>query len=140
MVVQGAQGVVTHAPVTGVPTGVNCKNVELGVLFHSTPTRAYYVEPVPGCGCGRGCRRSDPDLEARTSRVAPGAAVDRTGEKGDAPRRRVYVPLPVPFRLESEPYSNPETGSPDLRFLPYMHLLKEFPRWLFALFVGGVGV
>lgn len=127
---------VTHAPVTGVPTGVNCKNFELGVLFHSTPTRAYYVEPVPGCGCGRGCGDSDPDLEARPPKVAPGAAVERTG---DELRRRVYVPLPVPFRLESEPYSNPETGSPDLRFLPYMHLLKEFPRWLLRCSWGGGG-
>ncbi|CAN0035161.1 unnamed protein product, partial [Ascophyllum nodosum] len=128
---QGAQGVVRHAPKTGVPLGVHCKNVELGVLFHSTPRRAYYVEPVPGCGCGSGCRCSDPDLEARPS-VAT-ASTKRSGkEERDGPRQRstslLYVPLPVPFRLDSEPYSNPDAGSPDLRFLPYMHILKEFPR------------
>ena len=123
---------VRHAPKTGVPLGVHCKNVELGVLFHSTPRRAYYVEPVPGCGCGSGCRCSDPDLEARPS-VAT-ASTKRSGkEERDGPRQRstslLYVPLPVPFRLDSEPYSNPDAGSPDLRFLPYMHILKEFPRW-----------
>lgn len=51
---QGAQGEVTHCTKTGTASGVEFKNVELGVLFHSSQDRAYHAPPPPGCSC-RSC-------------------------------------------------------------------------------------
>ncbi|CAM9347774.1 unnamed protein product [Choristocarpus tenellus] len=46
---KGAQGEVIHDPCSGQPRFLACKNVELGVLFHSSPTCALYAEP--SCRC-----------------------------------------------------------------------------------------
>ena len=52
---QGAQGEVKHDSATGLAAGVTCKNVELGVLFHSSAERAYYAEPPLGWDCSSCC-------------------------------------------------------------------------------------
>lgn len=46
----------THCTKAGAASGVEFKNVELGVLFHSSPERAYHAPPPPDCDC-RSCRR-----------------------------------------------------------------------------------
>eukprot|EP00903_Cladosiphon_okamuranus_P020333 g18655.t1 len=63
---KGAQGEVTHCTSTGTTSGVEFKNVELGVLFHSGPDRAYYAPAPPDCSC-RSC-----DLRRRRCRRARG--------------------------------------------------------------------
>ncbi|CAN0379730.1 unnamed protein product, partial [Hapterophycus canaliculatus] len=47
----GAQGELMHRDRTGAACGVTFKNVELGVLFHSSPDRAYHAAPLPDCSC-----------------------------------------------------------------------------------------
>lgn len=46
-----------HDYVTGLTVGIKCKNVELGVLFHSSPERAYFVRNTnsPDCTCSFCC-------------------------------------------------------------------------------------
>lgn len=144
---------------SGRAVGIKCKNVELGVLFHSSPARAYYAEPLPGC-CrqgGRGNSHSCGRARSPTPRppssftwpaIPPHGApvvpmVDAGRGSGRRSRRHmtaeamvgvgggvgtIEVPLPVPFRLDSEPYADEKLGSPHPRFLPFMHVLKEFPR------------
>ncbi|CBJ30303.1 conserved unknown protein [Ectocarpus siliculosus] len=128
---KGAQGeVVAHGDRTGTGTaapGAIFKNVELGVLFHSSPERAYYTAPLPDCACpscgcspGSGgpphCTRTDtrelPPPPPPPSMVSPRS-----------------IPLPVPFCLHSEAYTDPLTESPNVRFAPYMHTLKSERPW-----------
>lgn len=132
---KGAQGELSHANRSGHPDGVTCKNVELGVLFHSSRERAYYVEPPRDCRCRcapRGALGSARGAEAATA-AREEAGVHR---RRSAPRP---VPLPVPFVLDSEAYSDRENGSPHARFPPFMHTLSDWPRWVkrFSLSCGG---
>lgn len=105
--------------------GIKCKNVELGVLFHSSPRRAYYVEPPNRCVGVPG-------------RVPPGASSSRNTNANAGLGTELVagstlpelVPLPVPFCLDSEAYCDRELGSPHPRFLPFMHFTQEWPRWV----------
>ncbi|CAM9287350.1 unnamed protein product, partial [Laminaria digitata] len=70
---KGAQGEVKHDPATGLASGVTCKNVELGVLFHSSPRRAYYADPPPlDCACSSCCSCCGGCCDLAASRSDPG--------------------------------------------------------------------
>ena len=83
---QGAQGEVTHCTRTGAASAVEFKNVELGVLFHSSPERAYHAPPPPDCAC-RTCRR-------RRRRI-------RRAARGPAARPPSTLPLLTPLPPET---------------------------------------
>ncbi|CAM9232085.1 unnamed protein product [Ectocarpus sp. 13 AM-2016] len=126
---KGAQGeVVAHGdrPGTGTATsGAIFKNVELGVLFHSSSERAYHTASLPDCACPAcGCSPG--------SSVPPHRTRTDTREFPPPPPPTVSprsIPLPVPFCLHSEAYTDPLTESPNCRFAPYMHTLKSDRPW-----------
>ncbi|CAM9690922.1 unnamed protein product [Ectocarpus sp. 8 AP-2014] len=127
---KGAQGeVVAHGDRTGAGTaasGAIFKNVELGVLFHSSPERAYHTAPLPDCACPAcGCSPG--------SGVPPHHTRTDTRELPPPPPPPMVsprsIPLPVPFCLHSEAYTDPLTESPNVRFAPYMHTAKSDRPW-----------
>lgn len=124
--VQGAQGEVMHRDRTGAACGVTFKNVELGVLFHSSPGRAYHAATLPDCSCSS-CRR-----RRRCARPVNSSARTRLGDVVPPvgyPRQPRPIPLPVPFCLDSEGYADPRGDSPHARFPPHMHTLQDARSW-----------
>lgn len=116
-----------HGDRTGTGTaasGAIFKNVELGVLFHSSPERAYHTAPLPDCACpvcacspGSGVRPHRTRTDTRELPPPPQMAPPWS------------IPLPVPFCLHSEAYTDPVTEFPRVRFPPYMHTLKSERPW-----------